>query len=299
MKKITFWLAIFWMVLGFSALGQTYPAQEVSRPLILPEGLFELRGWFSWFDTDKYFDDSSSPSSLEADQDWREFRALLELGYGVRDWWEVGGSLPYIMGKEFYAKAENIGDAEVYSWFRAYSSASQNLQLALGLGVSFPTGDNEREMTLENNKYYLKKLPTGNQLSDFWGGAKLWWREEKYAFRFQLNYRYCQEGEIDKGIESIEEKVKFKPGDSWRVSAEFLRQYSALVLILSGEYFSQQADLEEGESLDNLRNYFQAGVGLEYQLSPELDLFFKVSANLLGRNQPVALPVMFGLENRF
>jgi len=48
-----------------------------------------------------------------------------------------------------------------------------------------------------------------------------------------------------------------------------------------------------------LRNYFQAGVGLEYQLSPELDLFFKVSANLLGRNQPVALPVMFGLENRF
>ncbi len=283
---------------GVESQKQEYPALEVERPLLLPKGFFEIRGQFSYFDAQKYFNDDKKPTDFPEDADWRMFNAQIEIGWGALKWLEVGARIPYLAGKEFYAKGQNIGDVWSYLLFSFYKKES--VELGARLEISFPTGEHNRKMGLRDSEYYLEDLVTGNPYSDFLFGLDFCWHQKNFALRAKGGYVLTQAGEVKKGIEGLEQTVKIDTGDKFFQSIDFLYQLNERWVLIGGvSYFNQQADKEEGESLDNPRELLSILGGVEYQPQTNYELFFQIGASLVGRNQPVAYPIVIGIENRF
>jgi len=275
------------------------PAREIERPLVLPDEVSELRVGVSYFDAKKYFDEDSKSQSLEDSQDWRLLTVQLEMGYGVADWLEVGAGIPYYSGKIFEAEGDNLGDLYGFAKFRVLKNESRTAELTLNFKASFPTGDSDIKMKLEKKNYFQENLRTGDPLVDFFVGPAGRWSFNKFALRGGFEYGYRMEGKIKSGMEGLEDTDDFDPGESFSANFEFLYQVlDKLVAGVSLDYFQQDANKLEGESLDDDWYLFQLRPGIEIQFTQDYDLAIQSAVPVSGKNQAEAYPIIVLWKSR-
>lgn len=263
-----------------------YPAREVDRPLVLPDKLTELRLGFSYFDAERYFDEDGKSQSLEEEQEWRILQAQLEMGYGFLNWLEAGAGIPYYSGEIFKAEGDNLGDLYGFARFKILANQEKTRELGLNFKASFPTGDADIKMRYEKKQYFQENLRTGDPLLDFFVGPVGRLSFKNFALRAQAEYAYRMEGKIKYGLEGMENTVDFDPGEGWSANLDFLYQVlDKLVAQVSLDYYQQDANKLEGESLEDDWNLLQARAGIEIQFTPNYDLCLQAGIPISGKNQ--------------
>ncbi len=295
-----------WLVLAGSARAQEarekpgYPLLEVERPLTLPRGITEIPAGLSYFDADRFFNADGESTAFADSDDWRLLTVLIEMDYGLASWLEVGAGIPYYSGRQFSGEGDNLGDLFGFARFKLLENKAKTRELALDFKTSFPTGDSDIVMQLENKRFFQKNLRTGDPSMDFFFGLSGRWTYNKMAFRGGFAYGYRLEGEIKSGIEAVEDTVKFDPGESFDAHFDYLYQIrSWLVGTIGLDYSEQAANKIAGQSQDDDWRLLRVRPGAELQITPNMDLAVEIALPLSGQNQPVAYPIIVTWKNRF
>lgn len=303
--RIAFRLSIIflsWLAVNVSAQDEQiiYPEREVDRPVILPDGYAEMIVNLSYLDTKKFFDKGGESVDIESPDEYHIFLAQLEIDYGMMDWLELGAGIPFYSGQAFMAEGDNLGDLYGIARCKIFGNKARTQELAFDLKITLPTGYSDREMELKDDRYFQSKLQTGDPSADIFPGLSGRLTFKNFALRAGLEYGYRIEGDIKSGIEGMEDVVNFDPGESLSANVDFLYQFHKnFVANIGVDYFQQDANKLDGESLDDETSLFQLKPGIQFQIGENYDIILQAGVPLSGKNQPDAYPVMLIWKNRF
>ena len=275
-----------------------YPALEIQRPLEIAPRAFELRSSFSYLFTDRGFNNGGSSEKLP--KDWNIFAADISLGYGVFRGIEVGASIPFLSGREVYATGQSVGDASLYGLFRLWQSRNQNDEIAFRMRITFPAGDPNRKMTIEDGQYVPDNIRTSDPVVDIFPALQARFTFPKFALRAGAEYGYRIGGNIQYGIDALDNTVRFDPGASFEANFDFLYQVNdRLVPGVSLVYFTQASNRQQHQSLDDANYLLSVNPMLEFQAAKDYDLFAAVGIPMAGKNSPNGITYILGLKARF
>ena len=309
MKKI---ISALVLVLGLSAAwalaaqeaeqvpapAPAYPALEIQRPLEIKPRAFELRAEFSYLSTDHGFNNDGSSEKLP--RDWNIFMAEIDLGYGIFRGVEVGASIPFLNGREVYAKGQDLGDTSLYGLFRLWQSRDQNDEIALRMRITVPTGNPDRKMTIEHGKFVPDNIRTSDPVVDIFPALQARFTFPKFALRAGAEYGYRIGGNIQYGIDALDSTVRFDPGASFAANFDFLYQASdRWVPGVSLAYFTQESNRQQKHSLDDANYLLSVNPMVEFQAAKDYDLIAAFGIPLAGKNSPNGITYIVGLKTRF
>jgi hypothetical protein len=285
------------LIWAAAALGQDYPAREVSRPLLLPRSLMELDLSSTLFATNQVFDDKSAVT--DAPGDYRLWEWLVELKYGVLDSVQFAARLPYLTGQLGETKGDGFGDLAGEFSFR-FLNRPDLIQAAGLLRVSYPTGLHDNGYDIFAGRVVQTGWVTGDPGWDLYPGLSYKLIRPNWALEGRAEYWLRLSGPILQNVGVFQNTVNLDPGDGFYLRATGLYQAAdKLALRLGAEFTSLGAGTLDGQRLNDQKQLLLLEPSALIQVNREADFFVGFGYTAWGRNTGSGFPWMFGFRSRF
>ena len=279
-----------------AAWGQDYPAREVSRPLLLPRRLMELDLETSLFTTDRVYDDQSALVHQSGDYqlwDWQ-----IDLKYGIRDWLQFAGELPYLSGRLEQAHGAGFGDLAGEFSFRLLNRPDL-IQVAGLFRASYPTGIHDHGEDIYAGQVIQTGWITGDPGWDFYPGLAAKLIRPNWALEGRAEYWIRSPGTVDQNVGVFSDTATLDPGDGFYLQARAIYQAGdKLALRLGTEFTSLDAGTLDHQRLRDQKQILLLEPSVLFQVNREFDFYFGFGYTLWGRNTGYGFPWMLGFRSR-
>jgi len=298
MARFRIGLVLAWgLIWAAAALGQDYPAREVSRPLLLPRSLMEIDLSTSLFTTNQVYNDDNAVKA--APGDYQLWNWLVELKYGVLDSVQFAARLPYLSGRLDQAQGASFGDLAGEFSFR-FLNRPDRIQAAGLLRASYPTGLHD----FGNDRYAGQMIQTGwitgDPGWDLYPGLSYKWIWPNWALEGRAEYWLRLSGPVEQNVGVYQNSLDLDPGDGFYLQATGIHQVAdKLAVRLGAELTSLGPGTLQGERLHDQKQLLLIEPSALIQVNREFDFFLGVGYTAWGRNTGYGFPWMIGFRSRF
>jgi len=275
-----------------------FPALYVDRPLLPLDRGFRLVLEFESLATEKLLDDEGKVEDARGSINL--FTALLTAEYGITDRFSIMLGIPYITGKIGRTSGGELGDLRIGAMVEAYYT--DRADLALGVVVSAPTGNNAYHFEVLGDDAVLQNFRTGDPGYNFYPRVEAKNTYKSVSIKYGMAGIITGVGEVDFNfIPGPNEVVDADPGDGYNAWVELAWQatgWLAPFLVLDHRQVSQTKIDGEGLEDENSLTELQPGV-LVHMPGEDADARLSVGVPLAGRNTVLAYPFLISVEGRF